>query len=589
MDKFVAAVQSVQDDVNEVKAYHDKQNAAIIEKLYGLNYFGKKLDASRKAVITLISEELEVSFVDIQVAIEIETENRKNQPAKKKPKAKQTVDESKPVAAGEMNHTEKFRPVIAGKRFIISSIQNNTHVHGKFLDALKFYAGEIDAELLIFPFIYNKNAFQNGEGGKDIWYACEVTPYLQKDSVWLGEGCKVAAMAFNILPTAKNPLSGLSEAIGTAEAMIVPHASLAHENIAVLGAQYGATVPGMYSTGTVGLRNYIQQAAGQKAENRHNFAALIVEFNDNGQFWIRQIETDESGTFQDLRNKVWPTADGGEMFDSDISVINYGDIHAEKVDKRLTKTLWGNGVMHPNNLLDYLRPEYQMMHDLLDFSALNHHNRDNPHHNAKVNFAGATVEKDLLQVADILAQVNRDFCETVVVRSNHDDALDRWLMDMKYDPRKDPANALTYYQLQVAALEVFKDHSHFDALPVALAQLNVSGAMLDVIDNVVFLKASESFKINGVELGEHGHSGTNGSRGSPKQFSNKLMTTGHTHTSSIYGGCYTAGVTGLLAMGYNETGASSWVQSCVVQYPTGKRAIIHVKDNGAGELDYMAR
>jgi hypothetical protein len=42
-------------------------------------------------------------------------------------------------------------------------------------------------------------------------------------------------------------------------------------------------------------------------------------------------------------------------------------------------------------------------------------------------------------------------------------------------------------------------------------------------------------------------------------------------------------------MGYNETGASSWQQACVVQYLSGFRTIVHVKQNGAGELDYMAR
>lgn len=576
-DKFIAAIQDVVDNSNAT-------DAAIVEKIYGLNYFGKKLDKSREAVVTLICEELEVDAAHVRRIAAQEFDRRAAEPAKKKPKAKQTVDESKPVAAGEMNHTEKTRPVIAGKRFIISSIQNNTHVHAKFLAALEFYAGEIGAELLIYPFIYNKNAFQNGEGGKDIWYACEVTKYLQTETVWLGEGCKVAAMAFNILPTAKNPLAGLSEAIGTAEAMIVPHATIAHENIAVLGAQYGAVVPGMYSTGTVGLRNYIQQAAGQKAENRHNFGALIVEFNEHGQFWIRQIETDESGEFQDLRNVVsCHINDEWAVYNNDISVINYGDIHAEKLDSYLAATLWNQGGM-----LDYFQPEYQMLHDLLDFSSLNHHNRDNPHHNAKVNIAGETVEKDLQHVAHVLDWIKRDYCETVVVRSNHDDALDRWLMDMKYDPRKDPANAMVYYQLQVAALTAFKNHEHFDALPIALRNLSEDGYFAETVYNVVFLKASESFKINGVELGEHGHSGKNGSRGSPKQFANQRMTTGHTHTSSIYGGCYTAGVTGKLAMGYNETGASSWTQSCVIQYPTGFRAVIHVKDNGAGELGFMA-
>lgn len=578
-DQFVAAVQDVIDNSNAT-------DAAIVEKLDGLNYYGKKLDKSREAVVTLVAEELEVDPAHVRRIAGAERDRRAVEPKKKKA-VKKTVDESKPIAAGEMNHTESTRPVIAGKRFIISSIQNNTHVHGKFLEALEFYAGEIGAELLIFPFLYNKNGFQNGEGGKEIWYACEVKPYLQTDSVWLGENCKVAAMAFNILPTAKNPLSGLSEAIGTAEAMIVPHASIAHENIAVLGAQYGAVVPGMYSTGTVGLRNYIQQAAGQKAENRHNFGALIVEFNDNGQFWIRQIETDESGEFQDLRKFVGAAnLDGGwRVFDENISVMNPGDIHSEKLDAALANALWSRADSH-DSMLDELRPKYIMLHDLLDFSSLNHHNRDNPHHNIKTRIAGGTVEGDLKMVDNVLTAVSRSWLETVVVRSNHDDALDRWLMDMKYDPRKDPTNARLYYQLQVEAITHFEENEHFDALPVAL---NYVTENYEDISPVLFLKASESFKVNGVELGEHGHSGKNGSRGSPKQFANQKMTTGHTHTSSIYGGCYTAGVTGKLAMGYNETGASSWTQSVVVQYPTGFRAVVHVKDDGNGNLDWTAR
>lgn len=573
-DQFVAAVQDVIDNSNAT-------DAAIVEKLDGLNYYGKKLDKSREAVVTLVAEELEVDPAHVRRIAALEKDRRAAEPKKKKA-VKKTVDESKPIAAGEMNHTESTRPVLAGKRFIISSLQNNTHVHDKFLKALEFYAGEIGAELIIFPFLYNKNGFQNGEGGNDIWYACEAKQYMQKDSVWLGENCKVAAMAFNILPTAKNPLSGLAEAIGTAEAMIVPHASIAHQNIAVLGAQYGAVVPGMYSTGTIGLRNYIQQAAGQKAENRHNFGALIVEFNDNGQFWIRQIETDESGEFQDLRKFVYYTNENWDIADKHISVMNPGDIHAEKLDTVLANTLWGHND-YEHSMLDELRPEYIMLHDLLDFSSLNHHNRDNPHHNIKTQIAGGTVEGDLKMVDSVLAAVSRHWLKTVVVRSNHDDALDRWLMDMKYDPRKDPTNAKIYYRLQVDAIEAFENGWHFDALPRALAFVGS-----DTWD-ATFLKASESFKVNGVELGEHGHSGTNGSRGSPKQFSNQKMTTGHTHTSSIYGGCYTAGVTGKLAMGYNETGASSWTQSVIVQYPTGFRAVVHVKDDGSGNLDWTAR
>lgn len=558
----------------------NKEN--IIKRASGLNYIGKRMDASREAVIQIISEELELPLEEVTEVVQEWATTDQAKPKAKKREAKEKAPDTRPISGGSIKQAELDRATLDGKRFIITAAQNNTDVHKPFLQALERYCEYIDARLIVMPFLYNKNGFQNGEGNDNVWYDPAIKPYIQNESVWLG-GDKVSLMAFNILPTVKAPLSGLREAIGSAEAMIVPHASIAHENIAVLGAQFGRTVPGMYSTGAITQRNYIQQQAGQKAEGRHNFGAALVEINENGQFWIRQLETDESGVFQDLRNIVTPD---GDINDSNVDVLNYGDIHAEKLDFKLADRLWGES----SSMLDELRPRFQMLHDLLDFSALNHHNRDNHYHMAKNSIGNESVAKDLRDVADVLTAVKRDWCDTVVVRSNHDDALDRWMACNKYEPRKDPVNAKFYYQLQVHAYAAIEAGEHFDSLPVALDMCHKVGASGVAYSQLAtFLRASQSFIINGVELGEHGHSGTNGSRGSPKQFAPMTMTTGHTHTSSIYGGCYTAGVTGKLAMGYNETGASSWVQSTVVQYPTGKRAILHVKDDGAGNLDWCAR
>jgi len=562
------------------------EQMAVMVRLEGLNYYGKRLDSARAQVVEQMAKELEVSESVIMGVIALNPRPAKAEKAKQ---AKAAVVDTRPISGGALSHTESTRPVKEGQRFLVTSAQNNTDVHPGFMKNLEAYASNIGAQLVIFPFIYNKNGFQNGEGGDDVWYACEVRPYLQNESVWLGEQRKVAAMAFNILPTVKAPLGGMKEAVGSAQALIVPHATIAHENVAVLGAQYGEVVPGMYSTGTVTLRNYIQQQAGQKAENRHNFGALIVEFNEHGQFWIRQIETDETGAFSDVRNFV---NEGVVLEDvSTVDVLHYGDIHAEKSDNTVAAIQWGYGIpgkvigtFDKPSMLDYFRPDYQMCHDLLDFSSLNHHNRESHYHMARNHVTGATVKQDLQQVAAILETMDRPWCETVIVRSNHDDALDRWLGDAKYEPRKDPANAVTYYSLQVEAYKQIEQGSELVSLPYALAEI---AGMMNV-NHCIFLKASQSFKVGPVECGEHGHSGTNGSRGSPKQFAQKKCSTGHTHTSSIYGGCYTAGVSGKLAMGYNETGASSWVHACVVQYKTGFRTIMAVKDNGAGQLAYMA-
>jgi len=55
------------------------------------------------------------------------------------------------------------------------------------------------------------------------------------------------------------------------------------------------------------------------------------------------------------------------------------------------------------------------------------------------------------------------------------------------------------------------------------------------------------------------------------------VNTGHTHSTGIIDGVYTAGVHGKLDMDYNK-GPSSWSHSHVITYPNGKRAIITIKD-----------
>ncbi len=551
--------------------------ARLIQAAQDLNFWGKKLASSKMVVVETLHETFKEYALSVDAISGILHSATPPKKEKAEREAKAKAPDNRPISGGSLSHVEAVRPVVAGQKFLVTSAQNNTDVHAEFLANLEAYAAYIGAQIIVFPFIYNKNGFQNGEGSDEIWYDPSVVKYLQKETAWLGNAGKVSAMAFNILPTVAYPLSGMRQVIGNAEAMIIPHATLAHECVPVLGAQHGRTVPQLYSTGTVTQRNYIQQQAGQKAENRHNFGALIVEFNDSDVFWIRQIETDETGEFQDLRNLVYAKT----VCDEDIAVLNYGDIHAEKSDSFVANAQWGK---LGGSMLDYLKPSYQMAHDLLDFEALNHHNRDNHYHMANNLIRNRTVRDDLSDVAKILSTMSRDWCETVIVRSNHDDALDRWLADAKYEPRKDPANALTYYQLQVSAYQHLKRADHFDSLPIALEQetaFDPSGYR--------FLRASQSFVVGGIELGEHGHSGINGSRGSPKQFASARCTTGHTHSSSIYGGCYTAGVSGKLAMGYNETGASSWVHASVIQYPTGFRAIVHMKQDGNGTLDFMAR
>ena len=78
----------------------------------------------------------------------------------------------------------------------------------------------------------------------------------------------------------------------------------------------------------------------------------------------------------------------------------------------------------------------------------------------------------------------------------------------------------------------------------------------------------------------HGPIGPNGSRGNARALSKvgRKANIGHSHQAEIHDGLYVAGVTGKLDMGYN-VGPSSWSQSHIITYLTGKRSIITFSGN----------
>ena len=94
--------------------------------------------------------------------------------------------------------------------------------------------------------------------------------------------------------------------------------------------------------------------------------------------------------------------------------------------------------------------------------------------------------------------------------------------------------------------------------------------------NLIFV-ADESFKIYDIELGIHGHAGTNGSKGSSTQFA-KLGTktiSAHHHSPQITNGNYIVGTSSELKLDYNK-GPSSWNHAhCIIQ-PNGKRQMIFI-------------
>jgi hypothetical protein len=343
----------------------------------------------------------------------------------------------------EATETEvRALPKSGVKRYILTSAQNNTRLNENVWENLKILAKHYTAEILVGTYTYNLTAYgkaaikygteEHTEDG--LWFDDRLVPFitsgdnkniqLAPDLVWCGRA--------NILPTAQRPLSGFETYTGRSSG-IFPHAKIALQSIP---SGKFEKVKMNYTTGTITQRNYIQKKAGLKAEHHHTYGALIVEIDKTGTWFVRQINADSSGTLHDLDVRVHRKK---LTKHNPVLAINWGDIHVAKRDDVSYNLAWG-----PGNMMDTLQPRYQFMHDLIDFHARNHHNRD--HYSLFMRYVDQkdSVEKEMEEVARFLEWSYRDYCTTVIVDSNHDNAFSRWLQEADY--RTDQVNTVYFLE-----------------------------------------------------------------------------------------------------------------------------------------------
>lgn len=465
------------------------------------------------------------------------------------------------------------------RRYIFTCAQSNTLIHEPLWNNLTALAAHYGASIHVSTFTYDLGSYgvSSVKRGKakaepeEPWYDDRIKPYISDDSalvapglIWCGE--------MNILPTAVRPLSGLESYTGR-KSGIFPHVKIAMESIP--SGKFEGTKFN-YTTGTVTTRNYIQKKAGQKAEFHHGYGALLVEVDSDGNWWSRQLNGDSEGTLYDLDVRA---KDGEVTTGHRVKAIQWGDIHRRLLSMEMIKLLWGSMPegYDPDNMINQLRPEYQFMEDVLDFRPRNHHDMKNFHRMYKKFVQGEDdVFAELLQTAHFLKlESNFDWCKTIVVRSNHDAAFDRWLREADY--KEDLKNARFFLKSQLAFLDaIHAGDDKFLPLEWACRELGVPS------DNVQFLRQDESFIIcpdanGGIECGHHGDKGANGAKGSLSGFAKtgRKVNIGDKHSAGIQDGAYLAGVAGDMDHGYNE-GMSSWSNSHIVTYQNGKRCIVTV-------------
>lgn len=453
------------------------------------------------------------------------------------------------------------------RRWLLTAAQDDTDIHPRFWSNLQAYAQFLGAEIVVAGFTYQQIRHTDRmtlEGT----YRPEVRPFLRFDPLDCGPVLFCAEM--NTLPTAVRPLSGLA-AYSRGRDAVFPHAKLAYQTVPQMPGHH---VPSIMTTGAVTVPNYVPKKAGLKAEFHHILGATLVEVDGEGRAWCRQISALSDGSFQDLGAQV----KGGRVSQGHrVKAITWGDIHLPTVAPEVFDALWGptEGAM-----IEALRPQFQFFHDLLSFEMSSRHVDADPLHWAKMVYQGRSgVEAHVAQGAAFLRSTARDFCQSVMIESNHDDRLMQWAR--KDIDRRDIENAAFWHECNLSQLSAERDQVEgFNLLRWALQRADSQG-----LEAVEFVPMGGSFVIchetGGIECGMHGHQGPNGSRGTAAGLSRMAtrITIGDKHSPEIVDGVYVAGITGALAQGYN-TGPSSWRRAHVVTYPNGKRSIVTQSECG---------
>lgn len=447
------------------------------------------------------------------------------------------------------------------KYYIITAAQNGTPIHEQFFNNMlsyKNWLGDADTELIVIASRYKNPTSVFTDRHHDSWSDI-VLPYLSAQRYNIHKYLQVLA-DIKIQPTASTPLSGLNGISGR-ESCILGHPRVHMKCLPILNG-YPEKI--LATTGFCSIENYTDSKSGKKGEFHHQLGFVIVEIVDSETFIFRQVIADKHGNFYDLHSKV---IDGIVMEnDEESPTLVLGDIHFGEHNVKALNL----GVQ----LIYNFKAQSTILHDLFSGYSINHHEDRSPFVLAEKEAEGKLNLKQELE--DVLSFIRflSNVTYPVIVRSNHDEFLDKFLDDK--DWRK--VNNKQWY-LEIAAKKAHGLMSK-GVLPYLIEQEFTS-------DEALALGINDSFSILGTEFGVHGHIGANGSRGSAIQFKdmNTKNVTAHTHSPTRLDGHSAVGTNSEKRLGYNN-GLSSWAFCDIIMHSNGKTQHIFKVTDANGFMLY---
>lgn len=464
--------------------------------------------------------------------------------------------------------------------YIFTCAVRGARIHDDFFANLRAYAKHLGAELVVGPLTsVGKQRYADYDPKE---FDPEVVDYISQEPIIIGDRLRFSP-ELNLSPTMVKPLQGLQTYTKRMWG-IFPHTKISLETVAT---HKDRPTKFIATTGACTHPYYSPTKAGFRAHFDHVHGAIIVEVTKKG-VWFRHLTpaNELDGTFYDLGHVVR----GGKVAwnDDGVKALVYGDIHVEKLDFDVARATWGYALPKTclerfTPLVEHCRPEVQVFHDLMDMTAANYHELDNVFKRFDLSYNdphNARIEENFVSVFSFLDHVIRQSDESIVVDSNHEYFIDKWLQKLNPAIREDFENIEYYYRLKLAYLEWIKEGKPGSFLGMVMQVFADDESRKLIMDCVRFLSPDESFEVENIECGWHGHRGPNGRRGSKHAFKfvTEKSTIGHLHSPSIESGCHVVGTSSKLDLGYNA-GPSSWAHTHGIIYPHGGRTLVTMSDN----------
>jgi len=396
------------------------------------------------------------------------------------------------------------------KRFIITWAQNNTPINKPLMSNIEAYAAYIKADIHVIAGRYRNptSIWSESQKHEEFW-SKEVLPYLDANRHDIHQFLSIMSDV-KIQATAVNPMVGM-QALSGVNSCVFGSPKVQMEMIPVLDGQMPKM---MLTTGAVTQKNYTDTKSGKTGEFHHTFGFTIVEIKDDKTFFVRQVTADDiTGEFSDLYFNV---KDGEVVRIPSISAIILGDLHYGHHDQEVLKSTF--------KFMDIVNPKHVVLHDVFDGDSISHHAMKDPFIQYGKEVAGTNdLGKEIDSMLEGLKPFEK-FKNVVIVRSNHDDFVDRWLKNEDWKKQPTFKNAPLYMELSTKLLKQYGKGGD-----------NIIGVIPELINerfpNFLTLGRNASYKVKGFELGQHGDIGANGSRGSLLQMRklNTKIVVGHYH------------------------------------------------------------